>query len=197
MKLKKFSKRELRWDFYPMFLNLMQKGLKTEAFLLMLSIWNFARFRYAVRSFNLDKFENTIRKLNPLFEKFKKLDFKTTNFEKYKRDIKKIFKTLAAIKGVEKTGAPKLMHLVVPKIFVMWDTYIRNHYGFDKGDAGDYFNFLKKMQELFKNTKTPQDRTLAKYIDEHNYKTITEPALRKNKKDRLKKKSEKLIEKPQ
>lgn len=51
MKLKTFTQKELRWDFYPMFLNLMEKGLETEAFLLMLSTWNFARFRYAVRSF--------------------------------------------------------------------------------------------------------------------------------------------------
>ena len=45
MKLKKFTDREIRWDFYPMFLDLMQNGFEIEAFLLILSTWNFARFR--------------------------------------------------------------------------------------------------------------------------------------------------------
>jgi len=182
MKLKRFTDKEIRWDFYPMFLDLMQNGFEIEAFLLILSTWNFARFRYAMRSFNLDKFKNTIKKLNPIFKKFEKCDFKTINFDKYKKDIKQIFKTLALIKGVEKTGAPKLMHLKVPKVFVMWDMYIRNYYGFNKGDADDYLNFLKKMQSLFKEAETSKNRTLAKYIDEHNFKTITESILKKNRK---------------
>jgi len=55
--IKKFSKKELRWDFYPMFLKLIKSGFKIEALLLMLSTWNFASFRYAVRSFNLDYFK--------------------------------------------------------------------------------------------------------------------------------------------
>jgi len=45
------------------------------------------------------------------------------------------------------------MHLKVPKVFVMWDMHIRKYYGFNTGDADDYFNFLKKMQSLFKEAK--------------------------------------------
>lgn len=186
-KLKRFSQKELRWDFYPLFLNLMKKGFETESCLLMLSIWNSARFRYAVRGFNLDKFENTLKKLRPSFKKFEKLDFKTINFRDYKSDIKKIFKTLAAIKGIEKTGTPKLMHLKVPKVFVMWDTFIREHYGFNEGGTDDYFDFLEKTQNIFKNAEVLKDRTLAKLIDEHHYITITQPALEEQKKKRRKK----------
>ncbi len=187
-KLKIFSKKELRWDLYPMFLNLMKKGFEIEAMLLMLSTWNFARFRYAVRSFNLDRFRKVVKNLEPLFKKFKNQNFKTIDFEKYEADIKKIFKSLSAIKGIEKTGTPKLMHLKAPRVFVMWDYYIRKYYGFKKGDAEDYVLFLKLMQEKFHNGKTQSGRTLAKLIDEHNYKTITMLALRNNKK-KLSKKS--------
>ena len=82
IKLQKFSKKELRWDFYPMFLNLMKKGLETEAYLLILSTWNFACFRYAVRGFNLDNFTSILKKIEPKFKKFKKLDFRTINFKR-------------------------------------------------------------------------------------------------------------------
>lgn len=189
MKLKKFSKKELRNDFYPLFLNVKWAGCEIEAFLLILSIWNIGRFKFVASSFELEKFKRTVENLNPLFQKFSNLDFKTLNFDKYEEDVKKIFATFSDIKGVEKTGTSKIMHLKLPKVFVMWDRYIRDKYGFKNGNAEDYFNFLKKMQELFGDVRVSSERTLAKYIDEHNYITITEPILRKNRKDRLNKKS--------
>jgi hypothetical protein len=185
--LNSYTTKELRWDFYPMFVNLMRKGLETEAYLLMLSTWNFACFRYAVRNFNLDKFKLVFKELEPNFKRFKKLDFQTIDLDKYQKDIKKIFFALSDIKGVQKTGAPKLMHLKVPQVFVMWDGYIRNYYGFKNGDADDYFDFLKLMQKNFHNVKAHLGRTIAKLIDEHNFKTITEPALRKVKLKKKKK----------
>jgi len=198
MKLKKFSKKELKNDFYPLFLNLMQKGYEIEACLLMLATWNGGHFRFVGTRFELYKFRKSFEKLEPVFKKFEKLDFRTINFDKYEyeREIKKIFTILCSFDGIKKTGASKLMHLKIPQVFVMWDKYIRNDkkYGFRNGDADDYFNFLKEMQRRFSKTKIPHGYryTLPKLIDEHNYKTITEPIIRKNKKDRLNKKSKKL-----
>ena len=185
LKLLKFSKKELRNDFYPLFLNLMKGGYEIEAFILILSTWNFGRFRFVVTHFELDKFKKNLKKLEYLLKKFKNLDFRTINFDRYEKEIKKIFKTLMDIKGIEKTGTSKLMHIRIPKVFVMWDSYIRNYYGFDRGDADDYFNFLKKMQDKFKDYQVPSaERTFVKYIDEHNYKTITESILKKSREDR-------------
>jgi len=144
----------------------------------MMATWNFARFRYAVRTFNLVEFERETKELETIFQKFYSKDFKTINFDVYFSEIKKIFNTLAGIKGIEKTGATKLMHLKAPKLFVMWDGYIRNYYGFKKGDYRDYIAFLKLMQERFKNIKPKSGRTLAKLIDEHNYITITRPIIK-------------------
>lgn len=180
-KLLKFSERELRWDFYPMFFGLMKKGCKVEASLLMLSTWNFACFRYAVRGFNLDRFTKVIKNVEFTLKRLQREDFRTIDFNKYSKEIKKGFKILADIKGIQKTGAPKIMHLMVPRVFVMWDAYIRDYYGFKKGDANDYLAFLKLMQKQFPNIKSSSSRTAAKLIDEHNYITITVPALRKNK----------------
>ena len=159
-KIHNFSQKELRGDFYPMFLNLMKSGFETEAMLFMLSTWNFARFRYAVRSFDLEKFQKELKKLDPFFHKMKQESFSKINFDKYSKDIKRIFDSLASFKGIEKTGAPKLMHIKLPKVFVMWDYKIRNKYGFKEGDAEDYINFLKLMQEKFGKVKTTKtDRT--------------------------------------
>ncbi len=178
------SDKELRWDFFPMFEKLMKKGLETEAYLFMMSTWNFARFRYAIRGFNLTSFQEKIKSLSALFSRFNNTDISKIKLDNYKSEITKIFSVLSSIKGIEKTGATKIMHLRKPKIFVMWDNYIRELYGFKKGDAGDYFNFLKLMQAKFGHMKDGSGRTLAKRIDEHNYQTITEPILRKNKRQR-------------
>jgi len=180
-KLLKFSEKELRWDFYPMFFRLIKKGCKIEAFLLMLSTWNFACFRYAVRGFNLDRFMKAVKNVESILKRLQKESFEKINFDNYSKEIKKSFQILADIKGIQKTGAPKIMHLMAPRVFVMWDAYIRDYYGFKKGDANDYLGFLKLMQKQFPSIKASSGRTAAKLIDEHNYITITAPALRKNK----------------
>ena len=186
-KLKRFSKKELRWDFYPMFLKLINNGFEIEALLFMLSTWNFASFRYALRGFNLDKFIKTIDKVKITLKPLREKSFRNINFDKYSKEIKKSFKLLSDIKGVQKTGTPKVLHLLFPKVFVMWDGYIRKYYGFKKGDENDYLNFLKLMQEKFPEVKSSNGRTEAKLIDEHNYKTITMPALKNNKLKRYRK----------
>ena len=103
-KLLKFSERELRWDFYPMFFRLIKKGCKIEAFLLMLSTWNFACFRYAVRGFNIDRFIKAIKNIESMLKRLRREDFKTINFDKYSKETKKTFKILVDIKGIQKIG---------------------------------------------------------------------------------------------
>ena len=41
------------------------------------------------------------------------------------------------------TGASKALHLLQPRLFVMWDVEIRRAYGVD-----NYLKFLERMQEL-------------------------------------------------
>ncbi len=178
--LKEFDKLEKRGTFYPMFLNMIEKGFETEAFLFILSTWNFTAFRYAMKDFDLKNFQKIVNDLKPYFSKFKNESIETINFDKYEYEVKHLFKTLSKIKGIQFTGASKLMHLTVPEVFIMWDSYIRRALGFKKGDSDDYFNFLKKMQEEFKDIKKRNGRTLAKRIDEYNYVKFTLPALNKN-----------------
>lgn len=178
----KFNELEKRGTFYPMFLNMIEKGFETEAFLFILSTWNFATFRYTMKEFDLNNFKKVVENLKSYFIKFKDKTIETINFDEYKNEITHIFNTLSEIKGIQYTGASKLMHLTVPNVFIMWDAYIRKALGFKYGDGQDYFNFLKKMKEEFKHISKVDGRTLAKCIDEYNYVKFTlTPALRKKK----------------
>lgn len=178
--LAKFDNLENKGSYYPMFLNMIKKGFETEAFLFILSTWNFATFRYAMKDFDLNGFKKIVENLNPYFAKFKDKSIESINFDDYESDIKYIFQELSKIKGIQYTGASKLMHLTAPEVFVMWDAYIRKAYGFKRGKSEDYFNFLKKMQKLFKTIEKIKDKTLTKLIDEYNYVKFTLPALEKN-----------------
>ena len=182
--LKEFDKQEKRGTFYPMFLNMFEKGFEIEAFLFILSTWNFARFRYVMNEFDLKNFEKIVNKLKPYFDKFEGKSIETINFDEYEKEIKHIFSVLSKIKGIEFTGASKLMHLTVPDVFVMWDNNIRKALSLKSGNSDDYFNFLKKMQLEFKDIKRVGRKTLAKEIDEYNYVKFTSPASEKNRNKR-------------
>jgi hypothetical protein len=189
-----FDDIEKRGSFYKMAIDLINNNFEMEAYFLILATWNFARFRYAVNDFDVNGFKEKINELNPYFNQLKDEDFRTINFDKYKEDIKKIFVTLSSIKGVEFTGASKIMHLKNRSVFIMWDGYIKGEKAkkyYDElkivkngdwkfkrywNDPEDYFQFLKDMQERFKNINFQNnEKTFAKAIDEFNYVNITLP----------------------
>jgi len=204
---KKFDKSEGRGSFYGMAIHLIDKGFKVEAYCLILSTWNFARFRYFVKRFGFKKLNDTLLKLKPYFNKLKNKKFRTINLDKHRFDIKRIFKKLSRIKGIEYVGASKIMHLINRNLFVMWDNYIRGakrkfyykslakncwQYGRPKKykkDGNGYFEFLKDNQRIFKDIgfhQTPR-KTFAKAIDEYNYANITLPIQKLEKKAKKKK----------
>ncbi len=187
-KCKKFEELERRGTFYDMALNMTNKGFEIEAFFLILATWNFATFRYAMKEFDIDGFKKVIKdQCNPIFDKLEDKNLESVDFTEIREDVEELYNILSAIKGVKYTGASKIMHLKNPKLFIMWDGYIKERYGLRKGTADDYVNFLKKMQEMFKDIRWErEDKTLAKAIDEYNYVAITLPGLENPKKNKQK-----------
>ena len=151
--------------------NLLLKGHEIEAYILILATWNFAGFRFFLRNFDLNKFENIIKKLNPIFNKlknktFEKVDLKNKNLQE---DVKLIYEELKKI--VKQTGASKIMALKNQKLFVMWDTEIRKIYRINnRATLDNYIEFLEKMKNEFKEIKYQNKKIpFAKAIDEYNY----------------------------
>jgi len=201
--IEKFDKLESRTNFFASAQKLLKNGFETEGMLLILATWNFALFRYETKKFDIDRFSSTLAKLEPHFQKLSSESFATINLDDYAKSIKFIYTTLSNIKGIQYTGAPKLMHLKCPNVFVMWDGYIRGEksrkYYADlkvfkssvlpikkyKTDAQSYLEFLKDMQVVY--GKLPLEckgKTLAKAIDEYNYVNITLPIQKKEKQNR-------------
>lgn len=171
----RFDRREtLRAQLYHRALTLIEAGFEIEAHLLILATWNFACFRYAMLSFNLAEFEKTLdgisRKIDPLEEKH----LMETNLVEHRAMVIDVFDKLKAIRGVQSTGASKVLHLLNPEMFVMWDKYIRGK----ADDGAGYFQFLLDCQQRFQGLRpNGKNRTMAKCIDEYNYITKTIPAM--------------------
>jgi len=139
------------------------------------------RFRFMANDTRkLVDLKKAIEECKPLFEQLKGKNFKTVNFNEIKDTVELIYSKFSQINGVEYTGTSKVLHLLNRDLFVMWDKDIRNEYGFDVADGSDYFNFLKLMQEKFKDVEWDvPNKTLAKAIDEYNQVTITIPKMKK------------------
>jgi hypothetical protein len=204
--ISRFPKLEKRAVFYDMAVKLIKHNFEIEAYFLILATWNWALFCRSLKDFDIKKFKEKFTKLNSLnskFDKMKNKDFRRIPLDEYSSDIKKIFQTLSTIKGIGLTGASKIMHLKNRSVFVMWDGYIsgnkpKRYYNklkivkekkweykkYEKNAEG-YFQFLKVMQERFKNINFRDDeKTFAKAIDEYNYVNITLPIKEMEKKNK-------------
>lgn len=178
--------RDQLWDRAQV---LIEKGFEVEAYILILATWNFARFRYFMKNFDLRKFHDVIRNVNPIFRKLEDKRFEDIDFAKDKHlidDIKFIYAQLKQI--AEQTGATKIMALKNSNLFIMWDTEIRRLYKIDnRGSADDYIQFLAEMRECFKDINWRNKTTpLAKAIDEYNYVKVDK--IRTDRKNRSKNK---------
>ncbi len=146
-------------------------GYELEADIVILATWNFARFRYFMKNFDLNKFQKTIESIKYDLTKLKDKRLMNIDLDNPSQAnlIKKIYNNLKDV--VEQTGATKLMAIRNHNLFVMWDTEIRRIYKIeDNGkNAESYITFLKQIKDRFWKIRVSGKTPLAKSVDECNY----------------------------
>jgi hypothetical protein len=152
------------------------------------------------RHFEVDKISKCMTESKNELEKFKKFRFETVDLAPLQDDVKGIFQ-----KFLKSTNSPiaasKVLHVLAPSFFVMWDRAIRVAYGFgmsyNKKSTRDeeYYLFLIRVQkELREAIQSYNDansienlvdgsarliqflntsKTLAKIVDEYNLMKFT------------------------
>ena len=143
--------------------------------ILMLSTWNFASFRYAIKTFPLNEFEKYLSSCK--FGYFKNISFESVDFKnkKIKKRILELYSGLSKFEGIKYVGATKIMHFLCPKLFVMWDRKIRKHYKFQTSPDG-YYSFLIQMQQDYKNGEfknLDKNVSIPRAIDIYNMRTFS------------------------
>jgi hypothetical protein len=178
---------------YQLALGLLRAGHELEACVLFLAVLNFRMFQRA-RDPDIDSLRKVLHKLQGDFAELAKYSIQTIDLTKHRDRIAGIYEKLKLITGVGDTGAAKLMHLKLPELFVMWDSYIRGEHRREDYDAllcvaarmwsfrkykktgSDYVRFLFNVQSCIRDLSYPTaPRTLAKIIDEWHYINITSP----------------------
>ena len=167
---------ELRDKIYYWSMELMKEGKRSQSIILLLATWNFAYFRYHMKEFKLSDFETLLDDCD--FDYFcdKKFDTTDLNEEKTKKKIMKIYEALSQFTGISYVGASKVMHLMRPDFFMMWDTKIKNHYNVGD-DPSSYHTFMVKMQEMFNQGKfedLEKGVTVPRAIDIYNIENYSD-----------------------
>ena len=189
-KCAEFGIEEGRAGFYEMAKGQSLLGFKAEACVILMGTWNFAAWRYGVKEFDRKKYDYLMHALSPIFQELSGERFETANYTKLEGKIERIYEPLSKIKGIEYTGATKLMLIENPRLFMPWDQYIRKEYNLSK-DGKAYSSFLATMQKEYGHLTAPVGKTLPKAIDEYNYVTISIPAMKEDKKKKMEAKEKK------
>jgi hypothetical protein len=187
-----FENIERRGGFYDLARGLVERGHELEGCILLLATWNAARFSKV--HFEIDALRNVLTELGDDFDALAGYNIQTIELEFHRDRIETIFNRLATIKGVDYTGAAKLMHLLLPELFVAWDAYIRGRNDknerfysrlpcvftrkwclvrYDESGCG-YVDFLLDMQRRVRGLAYGKgNKTLPKNLDEWNYVQVT------------------------
>lgn len=197
-KIRSFEKRG---SFYDLALGLVRAGHEVEGCILFLATFNSRRFTVAASDFDIDGLKNLLCcELRSDFEILARYSIQDIDLNEHGSRIEMVFNRLAKIKGVECTGAAKLMHLKCPELIVMWDLSTRGgkdeklyegipcvssrKWSFRKyGENGkEYVRFLSDQKQLCYLPDNPTgSRTLAKALDEFYFVEITLPIQEKEK----------------
>jgi hypothetical protein len=119
---------------------------------------------------------------------FRLLPLLGEDLRRYETDIKIIYQALKSAVGP--IGAVKVLHLVCPSFFPLWDNAIANglrqyYYGdstYDSFSDQDYFDFmmwvqnwLRENDNLISSLSEQYDKAKLKMIDEFFWWTVTRP----------------------
>ena len=132
-----------------------------------------------------DAVRNVVNLINST--ELKELDILSADINAVGELIKMAFKRLKAVNNIGGTGASKILHILHPKLFIMWDKKIALSYGCKQTPEG-YLKFLRKMQNMIvqllreisiKKRITPAEarnflerrfnKPITKIVDEYNW----------------------------
>ena len=123
---------------------------------------------------------HVLRNLEPLLKILRNKSFLHIRFDdkEISKTIKGAYEELGSVKHVGATAVSKILHLMNPEIFVMWDEKICGMYNV-RGSTEGYLEFLDKNQRLLEDIFCEEEcnelrskyrnKTLAKLIDEFNW----------------------------
>ena len=133
---------------------------------------------------SLKNLAEAINRCNDSLKQFDNTDLLELNLDKCRKYIINLFEEIDEVKCIGSTSTSKILHLLRPEVFVMWDEKIAKLYDTSENAKG-YFEFLKicksELKELLEEFRrlgieNPEDKLrkryrkhLTKLIDEYHW----------------------------
>jgi len=122
-----------------------------------------------------EKLKVEISKLGKKLEQFRSFEIENADLDKWQDDIRECYKKIREVVGP--TSASKILHLICPSFFPLWDSKIREANRVDTTPNG-YFLFMKKTQSFINENKeiitelsNEYRKPRLKIVDEYFYRT--------------------------
>ena len=93
---------------------------------------------------------NKLLRYQDIFEKLKMFTIIDIDLNQFKREIISIFNDLMKIPCISSTSISKILHILHPKLFPIWDDEIRTLLKIEDTGNG-YVKYMKIIQEIIKN----------------------------------------------
>lgn len=138
------------------------------------------------RALNREKFHDIVEQIqlnHETLEKFRKKNLLRTDIGKCKSDIEDCYDSFEEVIG--KTAAPKVLHLVCPDFFPLWDNNIRKAYRKESNNThepfsgADYYEFMLRVKTFIKEYEDVlierDGRTTLKVLDDFFWALANRP----------------------
>ncbi len=123
-----------------------------------------------------------IIELSDKLEKYRHNSLEDFNINKEKKYLIEIFKeiknTKATTRNVGQTATSKILHIINPELFPMWDTKIRIKFGLYHGSASDYIDFMTETKRWLSSDELKHEleglsnkyqKSKLKILDQYNW----------------------------
>lgn len=167
--------RELIYKYATELVESKDSKKKIDGVSILLIGWNWGYYSRQNVKFIRDEIEELVQifknDYSNLFRDSFLIDFNFSEKNKFNEKEKKIIRLFNKfVKKLGPTGASKVLHILKPGLFVMWDSKIRTNY--KNSEPGKYYlKFMKKERNKIKDFKKfkKYKEKLPKLLDEYNY----------------------------
>ena len=129
-----------------------------------------------------EKIRIKIVELNNQLIKYREITLLDFDINEEKEEIKRIYNIFKSIKAINRkvgqTATSKILHIINPELFPLWDSKIRPKFGIYSGNASEYIAFMIEQKRWLsdENFKISVDKLANKYgvstlkvIDQYNW----------------------------
>jgi len=176
---RKFHEEEPRDTAYVVSLDIIRKAPHKENFVvegsrLIKVTWDAIRFfkrKKEIRDHLSEDILSAYKECKDDLSNLEKRSLKELDLTAFENTIKKIYSAFSSKPSIEYTGASKILHVICPQVFMMWDRSIREAFhllhnrNHKMGTADCYLQFMHQSKGIVENIKMSENDLWLQHLE--------------------------------